>query len=154
MSPENAIGYLLQHVSSVLARQSDQILQEQLGIGMSQFKLLMILQHSPHIRQRQLADHLGQTEASISRQIKILHDKGLLTTRVNPENKRERVTMPTPKGIRMTEAARDRLARYNEPMLETLTDKQRKQLAETLGQLHAWSCSPGKLIACDHPFKI
>jgi DNA-binding MarR family transcriptional regulator len=154
MSPEQAIGYLLQHVSSVLARQSDQILQEQLGIGMSQFKLLMILQQSPHIRQRKLANHLGQTEASISRQIKILHDKGLLTTQINPESKRERMTIPMAKGLRITEAAQDIMLRYGEPMLALLSTKQRKQLADMLGIVHSWTCQPGKLISCDHPFKI
>src|SRR5579863_5003598 len=99
MRPTNKIGYLLQHVSFVLARQADQALQERLGIGFSQYKILMTLQFNPHVQQKQIAESLGQTEASISRQIKLLHDKGLLSTRINPSNRREHITTPTPKGV-------------------------------------------------------
>jgi DNA-binding MarR family transcriptional regulator len=154
LEPKRAIGYLLQHVASTLGRQSDQVLQEQLGIGMSQFKLLMILRHSPHIPQRHLADNLGQTEASISRQIKLLVEKGLLIVKINPKSKREHITVPTPKGIAITEAARDILGQHFDPMYANLHEKQQKQLVETLATLHAWVCQPGKLVACDHPFKL
>lgn len=154
MTPQNTIGYLLQHVAMVVGRQSDQILQEQLGIGMSQFKILMILQRRPHIRQRQLADHLGQTEASISRQVKILHEKGMLTTQVNPASKRERLTVPTAKGIKITEVAREVMLQYYKPMFDLLSEKEQKQLIELLHKMHEWVCQPGKLTSCDHPFKV
>ncbi|HSX23988.1 MAG TPA: MarR family winged helix-turn-helix transcriptional regulator, partial [Candidatus Saccharimonadales bacterium] len=72
MGPTNNIGYLLQHLSGVLAKQSDQALQERLGIGFSQFKILRVLQHSPQTQQRQIAEWIGKTEASISRQIKLM----------------------------------------------------------------------------------
>ena len=67
MGPVITLGYLLQHTATILMRQSDQVLQERLGIGMSQLKLLMMLQNSPNVQQRKLAECLGQTEASISR---------------------------------------------------------------------------------------
>ena len=78
MRPTNTIGYLLQHVSSLLAKQSDQVLQEQLGIGLAQFKILRTLQTEPRTPQREIAFNLGQTEASISRQVKLMIADGLL----------------------------------------------------------------------------
>lgn len=154
MDTQRAIGYLLQHVAGTWCQQANQVLQERLGIGMSQFKILMMLQHEPHMRQRQIATHLGQTEASISRQMKLLVDKGMLVVRVNPESKREHITVPTQKGIRLSEAARETLTQYAQPLFDLLSEKQQKQLVEMLSTIHKGVCQPGKLMACDHPYKI
>ena len=154
MDPTITIGYLLQHTATILMRQSDQVLQERLGIGMSQLRILMMLQHTPNVQQRKLAECLGQTEASISRQIKLLQEKGMLTVRVNPKSRREHLTVPTPKGIKLTEAALDVLSQYHTPMLALLSEKQREQLTVMLGIFHDHTCAPGKQFACDHPYKI
>jgi MarR family transcriptional regulator for hemolysin len=154
LNPHAALAYLLDHVAAMLARQSDQALQEQLGIGMSQYKILLVLQRTPDIPQRTLADHLGQTEASISRQIKLMHDKGLLTNRVDPNNRRVHIAELTSKGEKITEAARAVLLRHGQPIFGALTDKQQKQLVETLRLLHDATCSSGKPISCDRPFEL
>lgn len=150
MESAEILGYLLHHVPSVLARQLDQVLQEQLGVGLAQYRLLDSLQTTSYRAQRQLAAHLGQTEASISRQAKLLQAKGLLMVRINPQSKREHAMLLTDKGARIAAVARDAVTRYHEPLLAGLTEKQRHQLAEMLELLHTWSCQPGKLIACDH----
>src|SRR6266567_1939006 len=112
---QNNLGYLLVHVSMILAKQSEQVLQERLGIGFSQFKILRALQTNRHIKQRVIANNLGQTEASISRQVKLMVDDGLLRVTVSPHSRRERITVPTAKGERLTEAALDALAKYHGP---------------------------------------
>ena len=154
MGPTATIGYLLIHTATILSRQSDQVLQERLGIGMSQLRLLMILQKRPNLQQRKLADFLGQTEASISRQIKLLVEKNLLIIRVNPKSRREHITVPTAKGVKMTEAAMEVLIQHHSPILEDLTEKQREQLIEMLAKLHQGVCADGKPFACDHPYDI
>lgn len=154
MGPVITIGYLLQHTATILMRQSDQVLQERLGIGMSQFRLLMMLKINPNVQQRTLAERLGQTEASISRQIKLLVEKGLLGVRVNPKSRREHVTMPTPKGLKITEAALEVLEQYHTPMFDLLTPKQQQQLTESLQKFHGYICVPGRPFACDHQFDI
>jgi DNA-binding MarR family transcriptional regulator len=150
----SSIGYLLQHVAGVLHRQSDQVLQERLGIGVSQFRILMMLEQNPNVEQRRLADNLGQTEASISRQVKLLHEKGMLVTRVNPQERRKHMTAPTLKGSKVTEAAREVLAQYHEPLFDQLTPKEQEQLHHALTLLHERTCAPGKPMACDRPFAI
>src|ERR1700741_4591375 len=105
MNPVTNLAYLLQHLAAVMGRQSDQVLQEQLGIGLSQFKILMVLEWNPRVQQRAIADSLGQTEASISRQIKLLKEKKLLATKQDPQNRRRHITAPTPLGMQITEAA-------------------------------------------------
>src|SRR5690606_2794551 len=127
---QNNIGYLLNHLAFVLGRQSDQTLQEQLGIGFSQFKIMMVLGWNPSIQQRQIADKLGQTEASISRQIKLLKDQGILNSHVNPENRRVHITRLTPKGERLSEQAMRILNSYHAPTFAKLSDRQQQTLLE------------------------
>lgn len=154
MRPTNNIGYLLQHLSSALARQSDQVLQERLGIGFSQFKILMVLQRNPYVQQRQIAESLGQTEASISRQIKLLLDQGLLTSRRSEQNRREHITVLTDKGERLTSEALSALNSYHAPMFAKLGEKQQEQLVESLALMHQEVCRADKPGACDHPFNV
>jgi DNA-binding MarR family transcriptional regulator len=151
---ENTIGYLLQHLAMMLHRQCDQMLQERLGIGMAQYRILTMLQMRPGAQQRKVADCLGQTEASVSRQVKVLHDKGMLVTRVNPKERREHITELTSKGVKLCETACEALADYYKPMLDEFGEKQRQALIETLSAVHHHICQPGRLAACDHPLNV
>lgn len=154
MGPTNNIGYLLQHLADVLAKQSDQALQERLGIGFSQFKILRVLQNNPHIQQRQIAEWLGQTEASISRQIKLMLEKGLLATTKNPHNRREHLTTPTAKGVRLTEESLNVLNITHQDMFTDLGEKHQQQLLDILAHIHQFTCQPGRIGACHHPYNV
>jgi len=129
----NSISFLIQGVATLLQKQSDQVLQEQLGIGMSQFRILKIVQANPRMLQRHIADALGQTEASISRQVKLLHKKQLLKTHINPKNRREHITSLTPKGFQITVAALEVLQVSQSPLVDGMTEKQQTELLELLG---------------------
>jgi DNA-binding MarR family transcriptional regulator len=135
MQHANSISLLIQNVATLLQKQSDQVLQEQLGIGMSQFRILKIVQANPRLLQRHIADALGQTEASISRQVKLLYNKQLLSTRINPKNRREHITSLTPKGFQITEAALEVLQISQAPFLDGFSDKQQTELLELLNTL-------------------
>lgn len=152
MGSTSNIGYLLQHLSAVLAKQSDQALQERLGIGFSQYRILMVLEDHPDTQQRQIADKLGQTEASISRQIRIMQDKSLLQTTISPKNRREHLTSISPKGVRMAEEALNVLNACHAPTFDYLGAKQQAQLLDALASMHKHTCQPGKTGACDQPF--
>jgi DNA-binding MarR family transcriptional regulator len=154
MGPTNNLSYILNHVAAVMAKQSDQVLQEQLGIGLSQYKILMVLEWNPRVQQRSIADSLGQTEASISRQIKLLKGKGLLVSKLDPKNRRKHITAPTPLGMQVTEAAANILRRSFGPDLAGLGEDQLLQLTAGLQHLHRIVCRPGKLGACDHQLGI
>ena len=147
-SQTNTIGYLLQHLSATLAKQSDQILMERLGIGFSQFKIMRIVQSEPQATQRQIADKLGQTEASISRQVKLLDERGLIVTAISPENKREHHTSLTAKGVRLVDEVFRVLRETYDPMFDDLGPKRQKQLLETLSLMHGHLCVAGKIGAC------
>jgi DNA-binding MarR family transcriptional regulator len=152
MDSHNSLSYLLQHASTIMQRQADQMLQERLGIGMAQYRILMTLQERPKVQQRFLADSLGQTEASISRQIKLLVQKAMLAVQINPKNRREHVTVLTAKGAKITLAAQDILAEYNDPAFARLSDKEQQQFGTILNALHQYCCQEGKQYACDLPW--
>jgi DNA-binding MarR family transcriptional regulator len=138
---DNNLGYLFHHISAVLARQSDQILLEQLGIGFSQYKILLILVEGKGVQQRQLATTLGQTEASISRQIKLLQDNGMITSKVNPANRREHITHLMPKGMKVTERATEILNNYHAPIFNRLSERQQAHMRELLTAMHTAICN-------------
>lgn len=152
MKPATNIGYLLNHLSFVLNRQSDQVLQERLGIGFSQFKILTTLQRQPNIQQKQIAERLGQTEASVSRQIKLLLSQGLLQSMRNPHNRREHITTLTNKGERFTVEATDILNTYHQPVYQVLTEKQAAALISSLTIMHQQTCTGDRSGACHQVF--
>ncbi len=135
------IGFLLHHLSFSLARQSEQVLQDELGIGFSQFKIMMVLQKKPNIRQNQIAEKLGQTEASVSRQIKLMHDDGLLQSTPKAEDRRENITSLTTRGLRISEQAWKILEDFQKPMFKTLSKDQQTELLTLLTVLHDNVCA-------------
>jgi DNA-binding MarR family transcriptional regulator len=130
------VGYLLTHTAALVDRQADQVLQERLGIGTSQLRILRVLHQTPNVLQRVLADTLGQTEASISRQAKLLHEKGLVSSRINPKSKREHIMQLTPKGVQITEAAQEVMAQYFTPLFAILNTKEQTELQKSLQVLY------------------
>jgi DNA-binding MarR family transcriptional regulator len=131
---------LLQHIVTLLNRDIDQILLEQFGIGLAQYKILITLQEQPHVQQRVIADTLAQTEASVSRQIKLLQEKSLLHIDTNPENKRAHLGELTFKGEQLVSAATKSIAAHEAAFFQGLTDKQTTQFNELLQTLHRSTC--------------
>lgn len=155
METHQAIDYLLQHVAAMFDKQLDQALQEQLGIGLAQYKIMLTIEPTAQgMVQSTIARHLGQTEASVSRQIKLLMQKGMLESTVNAKSRREHLTALTPKGFKILQAGKAIAQQCTEPLMQKLTDKQQKQLAELLSAVHAEICRPGRLAACDHPYNV
>lgn len=148
MNYKDNLGYLIHHLGFVMDRQSDALLQERLDMGFSQFKILMALKWHQGVQQRHIAEKLGQTEASVSRQIKLLQEAGLLTAKRSVENKREHITTLTPKGERAVDKAIAALNDYHLPMFERFSAQQQQMLRELLQTLHEEMCSRDKPGAC------
>jgi DNA-binding MarR family transcriptional regulator len=134
-SPASNLAFLLHHLAFNLDHQSDQILQEQLGVGFAQFKILLALQVNPIVGQRELANSLSQTEASVSRQMKLLRTKGMVISRINPKNRREHHTLITSKGQRVREAAIALLEKQYQRSFDVLDVKIQARLTQDLTSL-------------------
>lgn len=140
MGATDNLSSLLYHVAFVLSRQSDQVLQERLGIGFSQFKIMTVVQTRPHVQQKEIASQLGQTEASISRQIKLLARQGFLQSVRRPEDRREHIAALTAKGERYINEARQIVDSYHQPFFEEMSSKDQDQLLRLLTDLHTQAC--------------
>jgi len=92
------LGFSFQKLAFSLLRRSDELLQTKLGIGYAQYKLLEVLAEHPNSSQRFVASALYQTEASISRQVKLMQAAGLLRVGTPSDNKRVRVISLSTKG--------------------------------------------------------
>jgi DNA-binding MarR family transcriptional regulator len=148
MDASRSLGYTLHHLSFVLDRQSDLLLQDKFNIGFSQFKIMMALLWHEGVQQSEIADFLGQTEASVSRQVKLLIDQGLVTSRLEPTNRRKRITRLSPEGERVANEAMTTLEMFHAPMFEKLTERQQSELREILEIMHDQACSVDKLGSC------
>jgi MarR family transcriptional regulator, repressor for mepA len=93
-----SLANTLNRLVFILEKRSDEALQAELGIGYSQFKVLQVLNGQQGILQKDIAEKLHQTEASVSRQVHLLVAKGLIEARINPENRRQREVMLTVPG--------------------------------------------------------
>ena len=125
----------LQRLAFRIERHADQILLEKLGIGFSQFKIIHELERNPKAKQNQIAKALGQTEASISRQLKIMRADRLMITSINSSNKREHITTLTPKGARIKEAATESLDKLYKSLIEDLSSKDIDRLNKTIDSI-------------------
>jgi MarR family transcriptional regulator for hemolysin len=133
------VGYALERISSLLTKQLDQILLEQLGIGYAQFKILRVIGAYPLSGQRQVADELGQTEASISRQVKLLQDIRLLQTKTDPDNRRQHLSRLTRKGHRFLLAAEALFEQFEADIFEPLNRKEQTAFEQALARLHEYT---------------
>jgi DNA-binding MarR family transcriptional regulator len=135
MDFKDTIGYMLHHLAFSLDSASDKILQNRFGIGLAQFRILLVLEGQDGITQKKIAKELSQTEASISRQIKILNGKGLIEVEGNFDNRRERLIYQSHNGHGLALDATRALNKYHQPIFDALNEEEQAQLSEILKTL-------------------
>lgn len=134
-----SLDNIVQHLATVRIKQQDRLLIEQIGIGLSQYRVLGTLQEKA-LKQRCIADMLVQTEASISRQISILVDKGLVGVRPDPTSRRQLLIGLTVKGVRVLQAAQRLLADNAAHVAAQLDGNEYGRLLASLDKLHSGIC--------------
>jgi DNA-binding MarR family transcriptional regulator len=132
----SSIVDIIERLAFRIERQSDQILLEQLGIGFSQYKILHVLEANPRFKQKQIAKILGQTEASVSRQMKLMRISGVIVSTINPDHRREHLTTLTIKGIKIRDAANNSLQKLHTSIIGEMSDKKQRRIEETLMSLY------------------
>lgn len=77
-----SLYWQIHKLAFLLEKHADEALKSQLDIGFAQYKVLEAISQNMLTKQNVVAELLDQTEASVSRQTKILQKKGLIN--VNP----------------------------------------------------------------------
>jgi DNA-binding MarR family transcriptional regulator len=137
---QNSIGYMLHRLMFIIDHQSDEALRQELGVGFSQFKILMAAKHSIGLKQNDIAKHLGQTEASVSRQIKLMKADGLLSVQIDPENRRARSIVLTDSGAVLSKRCVELLEQTHAAVFGSLSFAEQKLMRELLERLTNKAC--------------
>jgi DNA-binding MarR family transcriptional regulator len=84
------LWYLVRRVAALMDRQGDAICRRELGLSLAQFLVLSVVDAYPgHLSQQAIADRLGLTKGTVSRQIEAAVAAGFMTVRVAPHTRRE-----------------------------------------------------------------
>lgn len=80
----------LLHLAYILQQQADELLLREVGVSLSHVRIMSGLSVLRAKSQRALAVELSQTEANISRQLKVMKKQGLVTVEKNKKDGRTR----------------------------------------------------------------
>ena len=147
-TPKNKFSPLL-HLTYVLQQLTDENLLKSSGISLSHARIMSVLDPSIANSQRHIASYLQQTEANISRQLRVMQRMGLVSIIRNKRDGRQRDVKLTHKGeVKMHLAAR--LLAEQETELLKLLDKAGRQAfnqatANLLSALNVVSATTRKL---------
>lgn len=100
MSKRSDSWLKLIHVVASVEAELVKVLQEQHGLGLSEYRALEILSRSPdsELRMQELASHLRLNQSSVSRMVERLERGGLTVRDLCPDDKRGVYTVLTDKG--------------------------------------------------------
>jgi len=119
----------------LLEKRSDESLKAQVGIGFAQFKVLEAIGRNTLAKQNMIAQLLDQTEASISRQIKILEKKNLISVASVMGNKRARELSLTEKGEELLRQSAEILDLSQAQIVGSLNYEQQQHLQQLLNRM-------------------
>jgi DNA-binding MarR family transcriptional regulator len=125
-SIQNIVRPVMQLRAS-LDRISTLALRKHIGFGISHFRILYVLNFKTEMSQKDIADYWDVTEASVSRQVNILRQKGLVEKKPS--------TRLTPKGKKTLDDALAHATLTFEHVFKEVTEEDRKQAAMLLEKL-------------------
>ena len=95
----------LLHLTYVLQQLSDDSLLEATGVGLSQTRIMSVLSDNISRSQNWIAHELGQTEANVSRQLRVMKRRSLVSISKNKKDNRQRDVKLSGKGTRTYKTA-------------------------------------------------
>ena len=125
----------IQKLSFIMEKKIDDSLKEQLDIGFAQYKVLEAINQNSLARQNMVAEMLDQTEASISRQIKILEKKGLIFVAKVMGNKRARELSLSRVGEDLVKQAESLIENVQEKTMNGLSYQDQRYLLEVFERM-------------------
>jgi DNA-binding MarR family transcriptional regulator len=93
------LWYLVRRTAALMDREGDALCRRELGISLAQFLVLSVVDAYPgHLSQQAVADRLGLTKGTVSRQIDAAAAAGLMTVQVAAHTRREHAVALTEAG--------------------------------------------------------
>lgn len=92
----------VRRLASLMERSGEATFREHLGISLAQFLVLSVIDAYPgSLNQQAIADRLGLTKGTVSRQIEAAVAAGLMTVEVSARSRRDHSVRLTPRGTRL-----------------------------------------------------
>lgn len=137
--PRIAVGRALSHTARRRFQLSDMLL-EKLGIGPGQMPVLGELSHHKQMTQRELAEHIHVTAATISGTLKRMERAGLIQRAEDERDARVSIVTLTEKGKGCSDEAVRLLMETDAHMLEGFTEDELENLNGYLRRMHDNLC--------------
>ena len=119
----------------LLEKRADESLKQQVTIGFAQYKVLEAIGRNSLAKQNMIAELLDQTEASISRQIKILEKKDLIVVATVMGNKRARELSLTEKGEELLQQCEEILDLAQAQVIGALSYQEQRHFQELFDRM-------------------
>ncbi len=126
----------LLHLTYILQQSSDEFLLREVGVSLSQARIMSGLDLSMSISQRHLASSLSQTEANISRQLQHMKGQGLVSITKNKKDGRQRDVKLTRKGAGKYDKAEKVLIRLQKTWYKQLDQSEDKAFSLLASKLN------------------
>ncbi len=125
----------LLHLTYVLQQLSDENLLKATGVGLSSVRIMSVLHTAVPHSQRAVASLLQQTEANVSRQLRVMQKHGFVSVVKNKKDARQRDVKLTKKGEARYRAALKVLNIQEKELFRLLDSKRLKAFNEASGSL-------------------
>ncbi len=117
------LWYLIRRAAALMDRQGEALFRRELGISLAQFLVLSVVDaHPGSLSQQAVADRVGLTKGTVSRQIDTAAAAGLMNVRVAAHTRRENAVSLTEtgtalvrRGDALTQASRDAMLEVIDP---------------------------------------
>jgi DNA-binding MarR family transcriptional regulator len=107
-------------------------------IKISEFTVLLAIAENPGIRQGVLADLLKIKWPNMTKLVRALEERGLLTRRIPHDDRRSVVLSVTKAGKRQIDASADKMYRSDREALSMLSDAEHAQLLALARKIAGW----------------
>jgi DNA-binding MarR family transcriptional regulator len=110
-----------------------------LGLGM--WRVLAVLRRQPGIRMSELAHETSIELSTLSRQVTSMEARGLLRRGRSADDARAVEVVPTPEGLRIIEEILPAAHRYQEVLIQGLSDNEVQLLYSLIDRIYRNSCA-------------
>lgn len=124
---------LMRKANSLADRSGEALFRERLGVTLAQFLVLSVVDARPGaFNQQSVADYLGLTKGTVSRQIDSAQKAGLLTTAASPSSRRDKIVTLTAAGTALVRRGDGLVAESQRQAFATLDDDDFRAAIRTL----------------------
>lgn len=111
---------LIHRLVYLMGQTANKVLSDKFDLNFTQFRILMELNYNPDTNQKNIANCVGMTEGGISKAILDLENKGVITSSINPKNRRERHLNLTQEGKTLFKKAAAELKTISQKIFSAL----------------------------------